>query len=203
MSSDKNLTDKAYGLVQLLASKGCKTIYQSDENENFQTLMLDGNSGTIFSVEVLPWTNSAEIRTDRNQHYTFPTEDIVNRITTDAPLFSDYTVNNYWDIPFVSLVEEKKMLNFAPLFARIDILQGGPEEASLVYYTTGILPGVPREKLLETEMQYQQDVNKFNSLMNSIIDDRMNQLPQQVQKFYGYSGKRDVDMYGVIMQKKR
>jgi len=99
----KNLANKAYELVQLLASAGCKTIYKSDETDFFQVLMLDGNSGTIFSIETLPWTNTAEIRTDRNQHYRFPTEDIINRIGTDAPLFSDYTVDNYWDIPFIPL----------------------------------------------------------------------------------------------------
>lgn len=203
MSNDKKLTDKAYELVQLLASKGCKTIYHNDESESFQTIMLDCNSGTVFSVEVLPWLNSAEIRTDRNQHYTFPTEDIINRIGTDVPLFSDYTVTNYWDIPFVSLVEEKQMLNFAPMVARIEALQGSPEAAALVYYTTGTLPGVSREKLLETEMQYQQDVNRFNSQMNSIINDRMALFPQQIQNFYSYHGKQDMDMYEVIMQKKR
>ena len=52
-------------------------------------------------------------------------------------------------------------------------------------------------------MQYQQDVNNFNSKVNSIIDDRMSLLPQPAQKFYGYYGKDNVDMYGVIMQKKR
>lgn len=203
MSNDKKTIDTAYGLVQLLTSVGCKTIYQNDQDDDFQVLMWDCNSGTVFSVECLPWTNSAEIRTDRNQHYAFPTEDIINRIGAGAPLFSDFTVNNYWDIPFVSLVQEKKMLNFSPLFARIDTLQGGPEEASLVYYTTGIVPGVPQEKVLEVEMQYQKDVNNFNSKVNSIIDDRMSLLPQPAQKFYGYYGKDNVDMYGVIMQKKR
>ena len=162
MSNDKKIIDTAYEFVQLLTSVGCKTIYQNDKSDDFQVLMLDGNSGTVFSIETLPWTNTAEIRTDRNQHDSFPTEDIINRIGTGAPLFSNYTVHNYLDIPFVSLVEEKKMLNFAPMFARIDVLQGGPEDASLVYYTTGSVPGVPQEKVLEIEMQYQYDVDKFN-----------------------------------------
>lgn len=203
MSNDKKIIDTAYEFVQLLTSVGCKTIYQNDKSDDFQVLMLDGNSGTVFSIETLPWTNTAEIRTDRNQHDSFPTEDIINRIGTGAPLFSNYTVHNYLDIPFVSLVEEKKMLNFAPMFARIDVLQGGPEDASLVYYTTGSVPGVPQEKVLEVEMQYQYDVDKFNLQMNSIIDDRMSLLPQSVQEFYGYYGKHDVDMYEIIMQKRR
>lgn len=203
MSNDNKIIDTAYEFVQLLTSVGCKTIYQNDKSEIFQVLMLDGNSGTVFSIETLPWTNTAEIRTDRNQQDSFPTEDIINRIGTGAPLFSNYTVNNYLDIPFVPLVQERKMLKFLPLFARIETLQGSPEEASLVYYTTGIVPGVPQEKVLEVEMQYQYDVDKFNLQMNSIIDDRMSLLPQSVQEFYGYYGKHDVDMYEIIMQKKR
>lgn len=203
MNNNENLTDKAYELVHLLTSKGCKTIYQNDENDFFQVLMLDGNSGSIFSIETLPWMNSAEIRTNRNQRYEFPTEDIVNRIGTDAPLFSDYTVENYWDIPFVPLAQEIVMLDFYPLFARIDVLQGAPEEAALIYYTTGTVPGVAKEKVLETEMQYQQDVNHFNSQMNNIINQKMNLLPEPVQKFYNYNDKRDIDLYDGVFIKKR
>ncbi len=203
MENNTNLTDKAYELIQLLASKGCKTIYQSDENEDFQTLMLDGNSGTIFSVETLPWRNSAEIRTNRNQHSSFPTEDIVNRLITDAPLFSDYTVTNYWDIPFVSVAQENKLLSFAPMFVRIDALPGGPAEAAFVYYTTGTVPGVTPEVLLATELEYQRDVDHFNFVMNSIIDERMSLLPQAVQDFYSYHGNESIDIYDVTHQKKR
>ena len=101
MSNDKKTIDTAYGLVQLLTSVGCKTIYQNDQDDDFQVLLWDCNSGTVFSVECLPWTNSAEIRTDRNQHYAFPTEDIINRFGDGVSFVFDYSGNYFWGLPVV------------------------------------------------------------------------------------------------------
>lgn len=203
MNYNKKLIQDANRLAQMLISSGCKTIYQGDENEGFQTLLLDGNSGTIFSVEVVPGTNSAEIRTNRRQHYQFPTQDIIARASSDTPLFSTWKAENYWNIPLVPLAEESSLLNFSPLHARIDVLRDGPEYPDLVYFTTGILPGVSQERIQAVEEQYIHDVANFNTSVENIIHEKMSRLPEAVQDFYGYTGKKAINMYEMVMQKKR
>ena len=96
---------RVYEYSQLLQSRGCVKFYQGSIDEGYQTLLLDGNSGTIFSVEVNPNTKQVEIRTNRNQRKSFQTEEIIDRCSLVAPLFSDYTVKDYWDLPLISLEE--------------------------------------------------------------------------------------------------
>lgn len=202
MTDDINFNLEVYELAKLLESCGCKLVYQGNADEGFQHLMLDGNSGVVFSVEMIPNREHPEIRTNSNQQFTFPTKDIVKGITHGFPLFSRYSVDHYQNLPLISVWELENTLDIQPMHARVEKLPYASEDAARVYYTTGIAPGVDDEVLRKTEQEYQADVFRFNYLSNIVIDKKMNCFPPSILDFYSYSGKNNSDIYSVMQKKK-
>lgn len=186
MKTLEQLKYDAYQLVQLLEVCGCKKVYQGDEKEGYQSLLFDGNSGTVFSVEVIPWENSAEIRTSSSQRQHFPTEQILDGISMNIPLFSNYLVSQHADLPLVSLMEEKE-LYCMPIASRVELLMGAPVDAYEIYLMTGQVPGVDREELQRVEKNYDLDYYHKKSQREQIVERKMHVFPDAIQSFYQQS----------------
>ena len=158
---------------QLLKSVGCKTIFKGEEYQGFQRLMFDPNSGVVFSVEAVPRIDSVEIRTSNSQKIEFPTDSILDRIAQEVPLFSQYKVENYLDLPTISIEEEYHLPSCLPMYARVMTIPGAPEDADEAYYQVGQIPGVDDETLKQLELQYLDDVEEYNRAANEIIHNKI------------------------------
>ena len=175
---------RVYEYSQLLESRGCVKFYQGSTGEGYQTLLLDGNSGTIFSVEVNPNTKQVEIRTNRNQRKSFQTEEIIDRCSLVAPLFSDYTVKDYWDLPLISLEEENNLPFCATPHERVELLMGAGEDAIEVYRTTGKVPNVDDEEIRNVEEMFKIDMQRFKQLVFDMLSEKTKDLPENIKSKY-------------------
>lgn len=188
---------------QLLKSVGCKTVFKGGENQGFQRLMFDPNSGVVFSVEAIPRIGSVEIRTSNSQKNEFPTNSILYGISKEVPLFSQYKEENYWDLPVISIEEEYHLPSYPPMYARVLNLPGAPVDADEAYYQVGQIPGVDDEVLKQEELKYLDDVEKYNQVANEIIHNKMEFLPSSIQQYYDYHSEKRKDIYGLPKQIRR
>lgn len=157
-------------LVRLLESCGCKKVYQSDKpSEGFQTLLYEGNSGTILSVEMIG--GKAEIRTNNKQEFYFPTKEIMDNIATGVPLFSNYKVSDWLELPLVPFVE----------LLRLEHLESARIDSGDSYYAVG-LSGTGQE-------QHELDIDKIESTNRKmeISRKRMELFPDRIQAYYDYT----------------
>ena len=75
--------NKSQGLAQvieyeqILKSAGCRTVYEGNQSQGFQRLMFDPNSGSVFSVELVPVMEKVEIRSANSQKNEFVTSSIL------------------------------------------------------------------------------------------------------------------------------
>lgn len=202
MNQEKKLA-RVIEYEQLLKSAGCKTVFQGDEQQGFQRLMFDPNSGVVFSVEIIPRVETVEIRTANSQKSVFPTSDILEGIMQEVPLFSQYKVDNYLDLPFISIEEEYRLPSCPTMHARVLTLPGAPVDADEAYFQLGQIPGVEDRIVRQTELQYQSDVNRYNRVANDIIHQKMEKLPTAMQEYYHYQSKEFADVYSIPKQLRR
>ena len=201
MKDSNDAFDRVFEYSELLESRGCNKFYQGSKEDGGQILLLDGNSGTIFSVEVNPYTNEAEIRTHRKQKTMFPTEVVLDRICRTAPLFSDYTVEDFWDLPLISLQEERNLPYCTTPHERVELLMGAGEDAAEVYRETGMIPFVGDEKIRQAENDFLMELAAFNRNVADLLDKKTSNLPDEVMNRYTPKKLDNEDVY--VMYKRR
>lgn len=188
---------------QLLQSVGCRTFYVGEENQGFQRLLFDPNSGVIFSIEFIPSKKQAEIRVSNSEKNVFSTASILEGISCGVPLFSQYKTHEYWNLPLISLEEEYHLPSCPPMHARILALPGAPDDADEAYYQVGQVPGVDSNLILFVEQQYCHDVEKYNEVANQILQNKIETLPVVLQKHYHYFPEKKIDVYNIPKQLRR
>lgn len=188
---------------QILKSAGCRTVYEGDWSQGFQRLMFDPNSGSVFSVELVPVMEKVEIRSANSQKNEFVTSSILEGITSGVPLFSQYKKDNYWDLPLISLEEEYHLPGCSPMHARVLALPGAPVDADEVYFQIGLIPGVDDKLIAYVEQEYCNDVKKYNDAANQILHEKMGALPEMIQAHYHYQPNKYLDVYSIPKQIRR
>lgn len=201
MKDSNDAFDRVFEYSELLESRGCNKFYQGSKEDGGQILLLDGNSGTIFSVEVNPDTNEAEIRTHRKQKTVFPTEVVLDRICRTAPLFSDYTVEDFWDLPLISLQEERNLPYCTTPHERVELLMGAGVDAAEVYRATGKIPFVDDQKIRQAENEFLTELASFNREVVDLLHKKTEHLPDEIIDRYTPTKLEPEDVY--VMYKKR
>ncbi len=201
--------NKSKGLVQvieyeqILNSAGCRTVYEGDWSQGFQRLMFDPNSGSVFSVELVPLIGKVEIRSANSQKDEFITDSILEGIASGIPLFSQYKKDNYWDLPLISLEEEYQLPRCSPMHARVLELPGAPVDADEVYFQVGLIPGVDNKLIAYVEQEYYNDKKQYNDTANQILHEKMGALPEMIQTHYHYQPNKYLDVYSIPKQIRR
>lgn len=170
--------------IHTLESSGFQRFFQGYEKQGYQTLLVEPNSKAMCSVEIVPGTDKAIIRTNASNNYIFDTEQVIDLIAQENPDFSSLTPSKIQDLPLISLAEEQVLPYCAPLYDRIDRLTGSLEATADTYFATGVIPGYSREFVCDLEREYILDDCRAQIARENVIKQKLEYFPEDIAEFY-------------------
>lgn len=186
MNQQQKLKSTINLYAKALEYRGFFKFYESNSiKQGYQVLMAEGNSGVIFSIEVDPSTNKVEIRSDVTQRNgEFYTIDILERLQSKYPLFSDFMVATLEDLPLISLAEEEQLPFIMPLQSRISLYVPNVKLKNNQIHFSQNLPAHLKSRLTEISNQYYADISIANTKASEIRESKILNLPKQFIEFY-------------------
>lgn len=176
--------------IRALENSGFQRFFQGYEKQGYQTLLVEPNSKAICSVEIVPDTDKAIIRTKASNNYSSDTKQVIELIAQENPNFSSLIPSRVQDLPLISLAEEQALPYCAPLYDRIDKLTGSLEATADTYFATGVIPGYSREFVRDLEREYILDDCRAQIARENVIKQKLEYFPEDIAEFYR-SGLQD------------
>lgn len=171
-------------LVTYLEKFGFEKIYQGLQNEGFQSILLERKSGAIVSVEVIPDTIETVIRSKDYQTIHFDTKKLLREVVKDKPNLDDFISLDIYELPLISLAEEKLLPQCQSMISRIESLPGTTETSVSDYYATGCILGYTDEFVRQLEETYRLDEERLLREKEKIKMKKLAAFPAELQSFY-------------------